>query len=286
MCGRAPRDNHLMGTCLPVVSMRVTSGELYLPGSGEVREYRLEDGGILSVKAPTGLYLPDKRISAGYLVTEDHEGIATWRIDVSKNGVYASQQAKGKDWVHFLDSLGRDVSPYVHAAVARAAAVILKIPVSTPRPMEGACCTECHAFRILPGSDIVYGDRNAWVYSLSTTRLREEGLWQKEKYFCMAYYRIPEDIERLVYAANREVTRGGPQPVLHLEYAGEDCTHFLPRGTGRRGGMPAWEVPASYAGEVLVTEDGNVRTLRVRGGQWCVEVPLLRNQKGGSSDGQ
>lgn len=281
MCGRAPKDNHLMGIEPPVTVMTVVSANLKVPGASLVRRWPLEKGGelVLGV-APL---VSSQKVTVGYITTADHMGEITWRIDASSQGVYASQIARGQEWSHFLDPLGRDVSPYVHAAVARVAAELLRLnpgrPLGETHFYNTSTCPGCHAFRVLPSGDQVLGDAEAWVRTPSTGDLRERGLWQAEKYYCSVLGETPDDIVRLVERANEAYIRGLSTPVLPLHYAGEGCPYFLPQGTGRKGGLPAWEVPAAQVPKDnidIIDRDG-VRTLRVDAGFWRVELPIKKN---------
>lgn len=281
MCGRAPRDNHLMGVEPPVTAMVVVAADLRLPGA-PVRTWQLAKGGELVI----GVALVEfrNRTTVGYITTVDHIGEIRWRIEAGPMGIYATQSVMpGQEWSHFLDPLGRDVSPYVHAAVARVAAELLRLdpgrPLGNSRFSGVSQCVACHAFRILPQGDQVLGDAEGWVRTPSTGDLRDKGLWQAERYYCMARHETPEDIERLVTKANAEYTRGWSVPVLPLHYAGEECPYFLPKGAGRRGGFPAWEVPGGQipSDNVDIVDRDGVRTLRVRAGFWQVEVPVKKN---------
>lgn len=309
MCSRSPY--HMaewpMGALPPIVAMRVHNAEVIVkarPGtvlpSGRVtgsqtKSWPLAGGGQLVIERAVlenGQPAPvleavrvsgRDRLDVARLVAQDKLGQVFWRVQVDREGrVFATQanpvnpETGKREWFHFADSLNQDVSPYVHAAVARLVARLLDIPVAAPPPRPEARCLDCAAFRRLPGPDQVLGDAEGRVPSLSTIRRRDEGPWQAEAFWCSARQEVPPDVARLVERHNKLARRGYPDPVLPLDGAGEGCELFLPRGTGRRGGIPAWEIPAGYADEPVVEEKEGARVLRVRGAQWAIELPVVK----------
>ena len=308
MCSRSPwhMSEWPIGALPPIVAARVQSAEVIvrarrgaaLPSGRvagtQVKAWPLVGGGQLVVERAVlenGRPAPvlevvkasgRDRLDVARLVTQDKLGQVMWRVQVDREGrVFATQanpvnpDTGRREWFHFADSLGQDVSPYVHAAVARLVARLLDIPVAAPQVRPEARCLDCAAFRRLPGPDLEVGDAEGRVPSLSTIRKRDEGPWQAEAFWCSARQEVPPDVVRLVAQHNELARRGYPDPVLPLDAAGETCALFLPKGAGRKGGIPAWEIPAGYADEPEVREEGGARVLRVRGAQWAIELPVV-----------
>lgn len=271
-----------MGALPPIMEMRVTGGELTSRKTLRTRAWKTRGGElVLRPGLPRG--------GLGWIRTMDPGGEARWEIREANGLVFATQRnprrEDGKrEWIHFLDSLNMDVSPYVHAAVARLSAVLAGIDVREPEVDDGASCLACKAFRVLPGPDVKLGDVESRVPSISTYLQKDEGPWQVEQYWCSALQDHPPDIKRMIPEYNRLARRGHPNPVLPLSRAGEDCPVFLSKKAGQLGGKPAWEIPAGYAMEPVVERGGTTNTLRVRGAQW--ELVLQLEGKGAAQPEQ
>ena len=267
MCRRSPLAECPIGALPPIIEMRVIGGEIVSAKVSQRMSWETENGKLVLV--------PGKPLGRlGFVRTVDPLGETVWEVRESGGFVYATQRAAGKDWVHFLDSLSQDVSPYVHAAVARLVAELAGIQVRRPKISDDACCVSCKAFRQLPGPDVELGDYTSWFPSLSTTSQREEGPWQAERYWCSAIQETPGDIVYLVNQCNELAKRGQVDPVLPLTRAGENCPLFLSKKTGRHGGIPSWEIHAGYAAEPDIIHKNTTHTLRVRGAQWEVVLSL------------
>lgn len=291
MCSRSPY--HMaewpMGALPPIISMKVVSAHIGIPSDGvptKTLSWDIPDGERLSITRLVGVSPADvvkrfiRPMTVGSLVTRDTLGEVSWRLSASRAGVFATQvnpvnpETGKREWYHFLDSMNQDVTPYVHAAVARLGARLLGVEVRRPPVNPDAQCLTCKGFRRLPGPDQVLGDAGGRVPSVSTIRMRDEGPWQAEAYWCLVRRETPPDVVSLIERYNEVARHGYPDPVLPLHQAGGACEFYLPKNAGRRGGIPLWEIPAGYADEPYMEQSDGMRTLRVRGAQWEVSLSL------------
>lgn len=192
-----------------------------------------------------------------------------FRVDVKGGRLVASQAVESSgQFNHFLDGLRWDVTPYVHAAVARLVGHLFGL---TPAPLtdDRSACSACAAFRTLRGADYELGDAVAQYPSRNTATQRLEGPWTHDQYLCACTWETPPDVFRLVDAANALARRGYPTPVLRLDQAGEGCPNFVPRDA------KPWDTHAAAvdAPQELTARDGK-RVLSVSAPSWDIQLGL------------